>query len=207
MMRPSRYRPLYLGSRRGIDMWIIIDGLDGSGKSTIADHLIHGLDDAGRSVLLIQHPNPCTAAGRLSRRFLRTDRPGASSFATIFYVLDILNSVRVQRRSETDDVVFVRYILSVAYLPEGLARFAYKFFCKLLGGGDLRIYVDTDPDTAMERIVARGDPEEIFENPERLKSTRDKMIGLSEDWTVIDNGRPLKSVLCDVDSMIAEIVR
>ena len=66
--------------------------------------------------------------------------------------------MRGRRRYDYDDVVFVRYSMAVAYLPDGACRKA-----------------------------DRGDELEMFETVERLTVIRGRMIGISEGWVVLDN--------------------
>lgn len=46
-------------------VWYVVDGMDGSGKTTAADMLASELRSQGRRVLMISHPNTDTLVGRL----------------------------------------------------------------------------------------------------------------------------------------------
>ena len=50
-------------------VWYVVDGMDGSGKSTVAGILKGELEARGRSVLVIAHPNRDTVVGRMELRF------------------------------------------------------------------------------------------------------------------------------------------
>lgn len=169
--------------------WYVLDGMDGSGKTTIAGMLRDELESRGRSVLLIEHPNRRTHLGRLEARLLKIDGKPALVSAIALYVMDVVRSVWVLKRNRVyDDVVFVRYVMAVSYLPEGLARKAYKLFMSVLPSPDEKILVDVDEITAYGRITSRGEDLERFEDLESLRETRRRMLMLSEDgWTVIDN--------------------
>ena len=104
--------------------WYVVDGMDGSGKSTVADILRGELESRGRSVMVIAHPNRETAVGRLELAFLRGDSKLDVVMSTVLYVADVLHSIcvmRGRRGRACDDVVFVRYSMAVAYLPTGCA--------------------------------------------------------------------------------------
>ena len=58
----------------------------------------------------------------------------------------------------------------------------------------MRILVDIDPDVAMSRILERGENLEIFETDEKLRTVRERMLGLSDGWMVVDNSRGTESM-------------
>lgn len=167
--------------------WYVIDGMDGSGKSTIADRLRRILESEGRTVSVFTHPDRSRTFGRISARFLLSDGVPAAVAATVFYLLDIVSSLAAMRRVGSDDFVFVRYSLAAAYLPARLYRIGYRIIDGALPSPDMRIFVDVGPDTALERIDRRGEDREMFETRERLEKTRGRMRELAEGWTVIDN--------------------
>lgn len=175
--------------------WYVVDGMDGSGKSTAADVLVDKLESEGRKVLRIEHPNRTTRLGRLEARLLLVDGKAALVASTALYVADVVRSVwRMKRARGFDDVVFVRYIMAVAYLPDDLAGMAYRIFANVLPTPDVRILVDVDPETAMRRIESRGEELERFESPEKLEKVRGRMLRLSDGWIVVDNsGSPEES--------------
>lgn len=170
--------------------WYVVDGMDGSGKSTTADMIADELRSKGRKVKIVTHPNRDTRVGRLELRFLRMDGKPAVVMSTVFYILDILHSLVVKRRREfreCDDVVFVRYSMAVAYLPDRLCGTAYRVVEWVLPTPDVSILVDVTPEKAMERIVERGEDLETFETVAKLEKVRHRMLGLSDGWTVLDN--------------------
>ena len=166
--------------------WYVIDGMDGSGKSTIADRLRRILESEGRTVSVFTHPDRSRTFGRISARFLLSDGVPAAVAATVFYLLGIVSSLAAMRRVGSDVFVFVRYRVA-AYLPSRLYRIGYRIMDGVLPSPDMRIFVDVGPDTALERIDRRGEDREMFETRERLEKTRGRMRELAEGWTVIDN--------------------
>ena len=171
--------------------WYVVDGMDGSGKSTVAGILKGELEVRGRSVLVIAHPNCDTVVGRMELRFLRGDGRLDVIMSTILYVADVLHSLRVMRGRKGrgyDDVIFVRYIMAVAYLPDGMCDRAYGAISRILPMPETKVLVDVDPQVAMGRIFDRGEDLEVFETVERLSAVRERMLRLSDGWEVIDNG-------------------
>ena len=171
--------------------WYVVDGMDGSGKSTAAGILADKLESEGRTILVIAHPNRATRIGRLELAFLRGDSRLDVILSTLLYIADVLHSLcvmRGRRGRRYDDVIFVRYIMAVAYLPDGLCGRAYRVIERLLPMPDVKVLVDVDPQTAMDRIRGRGEEMEVFETVERLATVRRRMLSLSDGWTVLDNG-------------------
>lgn len=169
--------------------WYVVDGMDGSGKTTVSDYLKEDLTKDGRKVLEITHPNVNSIFGRIASKFLHLDSKVSEIVSTVFYILDVLNSLFLMKRKhkEYDDVIFVRYILAVSYLPEKLTAVGYRVISKVLPMPDVKIYVDVDAKTSMDRILERGEELEIFETEEKLAHTRDKMKKLTEGWIIVDN--------------------
>lgn len=171
--------------------WYVIDGMDGSGKSTVSQMLAEELRSRGRRVLVLEHPNRSIAIGRLEGRLLLVDSIPALIMSSCLYILDVVRSVGVMKRSRRryDDVIFVRYIMAVSYLPDRFATLAYRIFDNVLPTPDVRILVDVDERTALSRIESRGEELERFESLENLRETRTRMLEMSEGWVVIDNSR------------------
>ena len=188
--------------------WYVVDGMDGSGKSTTARLLAEELEARGRRVLIMTHPNRGTRTGRLELKFLRREGKPALMMSTGLYILDILHSIRVMRGRvgrEYDDVIFVRYIMAVAYLPDRLNRLAYDVIANVLPMPETKVLVDVEPATAMGRIRARGEDLEVFETEERLEKIRGRMLALSEGWIVLENNDGMEAMREQVRSNITEV--
>ena len=166
----------------------MVDGLDGCGKDTHAERIREELLSTGREVRMMKHPSQ-RLTGRLSKRALLKSGPVAAAFATAFYTMDVLVSVRLFKRcGEEGDFVFVRYLLGTAYLPSRLAPHAYSFFRKLLPFPDLALFVDIEPSVALKRIEKRDHTREMFETREKLVKARSIARALTDtEWVTIDN--------------------
>jgi len=140
----------------------------------------------------MSHPSRRTL-GRLSKKSLEGSGPVARLFATIFYTADVLISVRwfkTHAKEGAEAVIFVRYLLGTAYLPEPLAPLGYRFFRKFLPFPDLAIFIDIDPDVAIRRIKARGLAREMFETRGKHERIRRVAKALTaEEWVVVDNSQ------------------
>jgi dTMP kinase len=175
-----------------------VDGLDGCGKNAHADNIRRLLEGQGEGVTIVSHPSG-RLFGRLSKRFLEDSGAGARFFATLFFTLDVLMSVRWYQRQKMGNVIFVRYLLGTAYLPESLAPSGYRLFRNLLPFPDIALFIDIEPEVARRRIAARGHAPEMFETPEKLTAIRRVARSLvAEEWVTIDNSedgeRPFRGV-------------
>jgi dTMP kinase len=169
--------------------WITVEGIDGSGKTTVGSLIKSHYSVQGKRVLLQVHPSE-RLLGTLARRSLQAEGPLMYAVSTCFYILDVVNSLFHMRqwRNEYDVVVFVRYIMATAYLPKRMARLAYTFISRVLPTPDHMLLVDIDPAQAVHRMAQRDDKKEMFENLASLTKVREKELWLaSEGWSVLDN--------------------
>ena len=174
--------------------WIIVDGIDGSGKSTYAGLIEDYYRDRGEKVVVHIHPS-AGRLGRISRHALESRGKAMHVLATLFFVADVLRSLSLMKKERTryGTAIFVRYILATAYLPDRLAPLGYEFMSKLLPVPERLVLIDIDPAIANERISKRAEKTEMFEDPASLKRAREKLLLLaSKEWKVIDNSAPME---------------
>lgn len=188
---------------------IVVDGIDGSGKSTVAEMIASHYRSRGDKVLVRTHPSD-SLYGRLSRRSLTSEGKLMRTVATVFFILDVLNSLRRLRGwKDHDKVIFVRYVMATAYLPASLYVTGYEFFCKILPIPEKLLLVDVTPTCALRRIEEREHEREMFENLESLEKVRRKVLDLSaRGWKVLNNcgsvdetRAQLAEVLADWDAL------
>ena len=98
--------------------FIVIDGLDGSGKDTQVNLLAEMYEKQGRSVTVRSHPCSDNKFGRKSKQALLKEGKYNHIKATVYFGLDAIRSVQMYYyNKDTDVVIFSRYILAVMYLP------------------------------------------------------------------------------------------
>lgn len=167
--------------------FVAVDGLDGCGKDTHALRILRLLEKRGERAIIISHPS-ARRFGRLAKKSLQGKGKMARLGATLFYIADVLVSVRQLKRQKSGTIIFVRYLMGAAYLPKSLAPIGYGFFRKLLRFPDLAIFIDIQPEVALRRIQARDHTREMFEDLEKLRSVREIAKSLlADEWVVIDN--------------------
>ena len=193
--------------------WIVVDGIDGSGKSTHAYWIKDLYERKGCKVLLRIHPSD-GFLGKVARGGLERRGRAMRTVATVFFILDVLSSVRKLRRdrAEYDVVIFVRYLMATAYLPDRFVQTGYDFFAKVLPVPRRLLLIDVRPENALERILQREHRKEMFEDLDSLSRTRGKVLRLARPpWRVLDNNvaeedarKALISVLEDWDAQRPE---
>jgi dTMP kinase len=192
--------------------WIVVDGIDGSGKNTHAKIIKTYYEEMGEKVSLVIHPSDCVW-GRLSRQALRNTGMLMQFLASAFFLLDVLSTLRRRDVWEGHDtVITVRYLMATAYLPGKLAKISYDFFRRLLPIPNRLLLVDTKPRLAMERIALRNHEREMFETLPKLEEMRLKMLSMAgKEWHILDNtgtsiesNRRLLFILSEWDSSLGE---
>jgi dTMP kinase len=172
-------------------VFVVIDGLDGSGKSTQARLICERAAEKGRTFVLRAHPSPDSFFGRLARGCLLLEGRRAHAAASLLYLLDVARSLLVYGWRRVDYLVFVRYLMGTAYLPEPLHTVAYLFFYRVVPRSSHMYFIDVSPEEAYRRIEAGRSRREMFESPERLRRVRGRALSLTSvgPWRVIDGDR------------------
>lgn len=180
-----------------------MDGLDGCGKDTHARKIAGLLEAKGNSVTIVSHPSG-RRFGRISKASLQRSGKVSRLWATLFYIADVLVSVRRLRRQE-GTVIFVRYLMGAAYLPKPLAPSGYNFFRSLLPFPEVALFIDIDPKVAIRRIEERDHAREMFETEEKLTEVRKVAKSLLQgEWLVIDNSIDGEEPFREVERILRE---
>ena len=185
-----------------IIVWYVIDGIDGSGKTTTALAVKSILESKGHTVTMFSHPDRNHLCGKLCGRYLTIEGNPAKILSTSFFILSVIGSLFRMKRCRTDDVIFVRYTMSVCYVPEKLVKRAYRLFTAILPKPDMLILKDVEEEDAVKRIGRRGDDVEVFENLESLRETRRKMMLVSDGWHIVN----AKYTVDEVESYLRTII-
>lgn len=177
-------------------VFVVIDGLDASGKSTQARLLLDFLESRGQTAFLRGHPSADNFFGIMTEEFLYLRGKSAHLASAFFYMLDVIRSIVLYAWRRYDYVIFVRYLMGTAYLPSPLHRFVYHFFAFIVPTSNFMFFLDISPQEAYRRIQQARKKREMFENLEELKRTRRKALSLAliGHWKIIDADRPQKEV-------------
>jgi len=177
-------------------VFIVIDGLDASGKSTQALRLYNFLGNHGKTVFLRFHPSNDNFFGVEAKQFLYLKGKSAHFAAAFFYMLDVIRSISLYSWRRYDYLIFVRYLMGTAYLPSPLHRIAYHFFASIVPTSNLMFFLDVSPEEACRRIQQTRDRREMFESLEELKRIRRKALDLAsiDKWIITNANKPINEV-------------
>ena len=175
---------------------IIIDGLEGSGKSTQAQYLVKHLEFQRKTVCLRVHPEQDNFFGIKARQFLYSRGRNAHFAAALFYMIDVIRSILLYSWQSEDYKIFVRYLMGTAYLPTPLHKIAYHFFTIIVPKTKIKFFLDVDPKEALARICASRQKQEMFEDINDLIKVRDKALSLacSNNWIIINSNETTTEV-------------
>ena len=166
--------------------FIVVDGLDGSGKDTHAKLIAEKYLSKDESVIVRFHPSEDNSYGIKAKKALLGHGKLNHIMASLYYAMDVIRSVRMYKES-ADTVIMVRYLMGVAYLPMPVAKLPYKFFITILPTSEYMFFLDVEPEILMKRLSARSE-KEMFENLKDLRKVRSKALNLTDGWHIIDNG-------------------
>ena len=181
-------------------MYIVFEGIDGSGKSTQIKMLKQWLEDNGFRVETLVEPTD-SEVGRLIRRILQ--RPDATServqktLALLFAADRMLIMDRLEDKSKI--IISDRsFISSLAYQePVEWVGVLNKYAMK----PDLVIFLDLD----VAKSVARTSGEDTFENEQFLKGVKENYLKVIEDYEhqIIDANNGINKVSSDIKKAVA----
>ncbi len=166
--------------------FIVIDGLDGSGKDTQVNLLAEMYEKQGRNVVVRSHPCNDNKFGRKSKQALLKEGKVNHIRATLNFGLDAIRSVHMYYyNSDVDVLIFSRYILAVMYLPNGINTIVYKIVSFILPTSDCMFFLDITPEESLRRIGTRNEEKEMFENIDSLRENREKSRKFTHEWNVV----------------------
>lgn len=196
-------------------VFIVLEGIDGTGKSTLSKRLKAWLQERGREVVLTAEPTD-DWLGKAVRRANDEDldpRTESLLFTAdrcqhTLRIVDMLNQGKV--------VICDRYYGStVAYqgaaLEKDMGDNAVSWLLNLNGPvvrhPDVTVLLTSDPKIAMRRVGDRGELSK-FEREEYLSKVQDNYLTLAKEsgWTVIDSNGDLKEVLETVKKAVQAYV-
>lgn len=183
--------------------FIIIDGLDGSGKTTQARFIQQKYQSIGESVILREHPSNDNPYGLKAKKALLGRGKLNKIKASIYYAIDVISSVR-KYNGKADNIIMVRYLMGVAYLPLPLAKLLYTFFTIILPTSEYMFFLDLEPEESLLRMSKRED-EEMFENIADLIKVRKKALNLAMEWHIINTIGTIDDVKNDINAILDEL--
>lgn len=165
--------------------YIVFEGIDGSGKTSICSKISDSLIERGYKVLQISEPSH-SEIGLLLRNQMKNLHINQTSLA-LLYAAD---SYDIQERIEDcyDFVISDRnYLSTVAYQMMNVDKEWLLMLHQFLKKPDMIFYLDVTVEAAIERIKSRNGNIDFFETSESLlkvKSNYEKLISDGLDLKV-----------------------
>lgn len=175
-------------------MIIVVEGIDGSGKTTLAERLAKLFPCP-----LFRFPNGSDPLGAPIRAWLAHAWHATEADPYVFQALQVVNRIAtLPQLKETPVAIVDRWIPSgFVYGQEDGVSFDWLANVHApLPHGDVNLLLDLPAEKALARIEARGKKKEVFEDHARLKRVRQGYLGYwkrhcegpaaSRRWRVID---------------------
>lgn len=192
-------------------MLIAIEGIDGSGKSTIANYLKEELEKEGFRVVVYKEPTNSVHGQKIRQSF--NNRLDAHKELELF-LLDRKHDVEkniLPALKKGYIIVMDRYYYStIAYQgARGIDIDKIKKMNeKIAPKPDLVIILDVKPEIGIRRIKERGDKPNKFEDLEYLEKVRKIFLELKDDNIVIvDANKNIEFVKNEVLRVIKKFLK
>jgi dTMP kinase len=190
--------------------FIVIEGLDGSGKSTQIRHLAEFLRAEGKQVIETFEPTN-EGIGKEIRIILKERRMIDPTEFQMLYVKDREEHVReVIKPALTQGKIILcdRYMVStLAFGSIGGANLAkLRDANKEFPVPELTIFIDVAPEECMKRIGKRGEAE-LFEKEEKLKIARETYLRVGKEYPgfeVVDGNRGVEEIFEDLKKLVLD---
>lgn len=148
--------------------WIVVEGLDGSGKTTAIEILKQYYESIGKNVAITK----AIGSGEIGK-FLRTkiveEAYTDSSMNTIALPLAIMDCIwEVLRLRATNDIIITDRFLGSYYayddsdnyeLVSNLIKHVDKYILTLMAARPVEVFIDSDIQTCRARVYSRGNME------------------------------------------------
>ena len=174
---------------------IVLEGIDGAGKTTQASLLEAHLRAKGREVCRTAEPTPFPTGVALREALSGKTKKSECEMAVMFVQDRIAHNIHPTEGIEAwltrgVDVICDRYYYStLAYQGQSTDYEWVKgmnLSCPQIRRPDLCIYLDLTPEQSMERIQRGRDRVEIYENTETLARVRNAFFSVFDDLRETD---------------------
>jgi dTMP kinase len=189
-------------------LFIVIEGIDGSGKGTQSRLLCDWLRESGFDSILTMEPTD-GEIGRALGKCLEKGSLKPAAEALLFAADRVEHTAWID--SETREG---RYVVCDRYMQSSLAyQGAHGVDAKWIVDlnkfakePDLLIILDLNPDHALERVNSRGEKTDYFEKIDFLSKVRKIYLDLPEG-IVIDASKTVEEVQADIQRVMRSFLK
>lgn len=185
------------------DMYVCLEGIDGSGKSTQIAMLGEWLGAYGLEVLRVYEPTE-SPPGQLIREMLtdsRATNPHFQRILGLLFAADRMILMDKIRDAEKQDKIVISdrsFYSSLAYQddPEWILEIN-----RYIKKPDLVILLDVETD----KVISRFEGKDHFENPEFLKKVRENYLELAQkhNFLVVNANNGVRKVHEDIKIILS----
>lgn len=207
-------------SERGL--FIVIEGVDGSGKTTQSELLSAYLRGLGRKVHHTAEPT-ATGLGGMVRDGLGAEHPRTSDELAAMFLADRVahnvsqkSGIHQYVEGGTDVVCDRYYYSSIAYQGvDGSLEWVadMNLNCPSIMKPDICIFIDLDPEKCLEHIRAGRSHFEIYEeNAAVISETRRRygivfdMLAGRDNIVIVDGARSREEVFADIRAAVEKLL-
>lgn len=193
--------------------FIVIEGIDGSGKSTQISLLAKRLTEQGRKVYTTAEPTVSLTGGMLRDALRGVTQHTTCEIAAMFLLDRISHNVNPVNGIEKFlsmgvDVICDRYYYSSLAYQGSETDFDWvldmNINCPEIRKPDICIFLDLEPDKSIERISKNRLVKEIYEEKDRLERYRKRyfeifeMLKFTDNIAIIDTNKDISVVADEV---------
>lgn len=184
-------------------MYICLEGIDGSGKSTQIKLLEEWLKDYGYEVMRIFEPTD-SSVGKLIREMLKDPDATRENFqktlALLFAADRMIIMDKIKAAEEKGNAVISDRCFYSSVVYQNNPSWLYELN-KFVKKPDIVILLDLDVETALERC----DGKDSFENKAFLEKIREKYLKLAEenDFFVLNANNGVNKIHEDIKRVIS----
>ena len=200
--------------------FIVLEGLDGAGKSTHLKLLAKALGEKGRRVYITAEPSSTAAGGIIRETLSGVSHRSAEELAALFLADRISHNMNPsngikQFIDKGIDVICDRYYYS-SFAYQGLDSdidwlMDCNLKCPAILKPDLCVFLDLDPKICAERITSTRLTKDIFETEETIRQIRKRFSDVFErlektdNIVIVDTDRPCEDVADDIIKAVNKI--
>lgn len=192
----------------GKGLLIAVEGIDGSGKTTVANFLSSYLKTIGYDVLLLKEPSDSIYGQKIRNSEKRLPAEEELMLFLLDREIDVKERIKPALESGKIVVMDRYYYSNIAYQSargidaEKIRQLNEKFAPK----PDLVILLDVSPETALRRIKPRGRIT-AFEARDYLEKVRQNFLKIADDRTVVVNAeKQIEEVKKDVLGIVKKLL-
>lgn len=199
------------------NLFVALEGIDGSGKSTQAKLLTQHLTAKGHKVDSTFEPTD-GHIGKLLRSILKGTIKADNKAIAGLFLADRLDHLLheehglVKKMSEGHTIVTDRYYFSsYAYHAVHMDMdwvIACNKMCADILRPDVNIFIDVPPEVSMQRISANRETAELYETLDNLRNVRGKYMEAFEKLKnvehikIVDGNRSVETIAADIASLV-----